>query len=152
MTDFYQDINPAFLKESRKSDKDTSSREMLSISKSSEKKEEQKKKRTKGDWEWETSVKKNWKTLNKFYQIELPVPHSMCSLPPKEIAVRGIYADVVEEEMAPDMWMKGPGFPAKSGILAIFDVTLHCTISNWVELLRSLKKKLSSSKNKRMHI
>lgn len=123
MTDFYQDINPQFLKESRKSDKDSSSRELQHILSTSEKKVEQKKKKTKIDREWDDIVKKNWKQVNKFYQLELPVPQSMCSLPPKEIAIRGLYADVVEEEMAPDMWMKGPGFPAKSGLLAIFEVT-----------------------------
>ena len=128
MTDFYQNINPKFLKESRRADKDKSSREFLSIAKTSDTNIEMKKKRSKMDREWDEEVKKNWKMLNQYYLLELPVPHQYCSLPPKELAIRGVYADVVEEEMGPAMWLKGPGFPAKSGMLSVFQVT-HRSIS-----------------------
>ena len=47
MTDFYQNINPKFLKESRRADKDKSSREFLLIAKTSDANIEMKEKRSK---------------------------------------------------------------------------------------------------------
>lgn len=130
MADFYQDINPSFLKDAGKGDKDKAARELAQITKVAGEKEEQVKPKTKTDREWDASVVANWKLINKFYIAEIPVPPHLCSLPPGDIAVRGVYADLVEEEMAPGMWVKGPGFPAKSGIICIFKVLAISTIGS----------------------